>query len=75
MLSPAKQPAAEKLNYRFLLAVGDRIPQAHPDFAGKDPLPYSASVIAKTKHAEPATADYVKKVKLQKKTTTKGGCG
>jgi rhodanese-related sulfurtransferase len=73
--SPTTAPSAEKLNYHFLLAVGDRIPQAHPDFAGKDPLPSYAGMMTKAKHSEPATADYVKKVKLQKKSTTKGGCG
>jgi rhodanese-related sulfurtransferase len=67
--------SGEVSSYRFLLAVGDRIPQAHPDYAGKDPLPSCAIVTATARHSEPDASGYVKKVKLQKKSTTKGGCG
>lgn len=60
--------------HRFLLAVGDRIPQAHPDYAGRDPLPDCAVASAKAGHHESA-GSYQKKVILQKKAATKGGCG
>jgi rhodanese-related sulfurtransferase len=72
--SPAVAASGDELGYRFLLAVGDRIPQAHPDYAGKDPLPSCAILAATARHSEPEASGYVKKVKLQKKSTTKGGC-
>jgi rhodanese-related sulfurtransferase len=73
--SPAAPASGDALNYRFLLAVGDRIPQAHPDYAGKDPLPSCAVTEPTDRHVTHAASEYTKKVKLQKKSATKGGCG
>ncbi len=76
-----EEAGEETLKYKFQYAVGDRIPQAHPDFTGKDPLPCVTAVAsldhhaASNDHATEAQVDYVKKVKLQKKVVAKGGCG
>jgi rhodanese-related sulfurtransferase len=73
--SHAVPASGDTLNYRFLLAVGDRIPQAHPDYSGKDPVPSCAVTASTDRHMTPVPSDYIKKVKLQKKSTSKGGCG
>ena len=73
-----KTDAADKesMKYKFRYAVGSRIPQAHPDFVGKDPLPACVTTVASLHetHGE-KHAEYEKKVKLQKKAVAKGGCG
>jgi rhodanese-related sulfurtransferase len=81
-----KQPAdpqGEALAWQFAVAVGDRCLSAHPDLARKEVAPQCAlaanaavpagAVEHDRGHA--AAATYVKKVKLQKKTVAKGGCG
>ncbi len=79
-------PGVDALAWRFVVAVGDRNPSAHPDLPRKEPLPACALAADEPAAAEghdhgapghgDATAPaYVKKVKLQKKTVAKGGCG
>ncbi len=75
-----KIPTVEKeaMAYEFNYAMGERLPQAHPDFAGKEPMPSCVTTVASLHgghHAEKHEAEYEKKVKLQKKTVAKGGCG
>jgi hypothetical protein len=74
----------ETLRYRFLVAVGEQSPSAHPDVARREYVP-DCVMASLASPAGPATAifaggnppkrDYVKKVKIQKKTVAKGGCG
>jgi hypothetical protein len=74
----------ETLSYRFLVAVGEQSPSAHPDVARREYVP-DCVMASLAGPAGPATAtftggnppklDYVKKVKIQKKTVAKGGCG
>ena len=70
--------------YRFLLAVGEQSPSAHPDLARREYVPDCAmaslagpagSVASTFTGGNPPKRDYVKKVKVQKKTVAKGGCG
>lgn len=69
---------AEHLKYAFRYAVGDRIDQAHPylirreSFSACSGTALSASAAEETK---PAAYDFIRKVKLQRKTAVKGGCG
>jgi rhodanese-related sulfurtransferase len=75
---------SERLRYRFLLAVGEQSPSAHPDLARREYVPDCAmasmagsegsSVSTFTGRGSPKR-EYVKKVKIQKKTVAKGGCG
>lgn len=77
-------PANEILRYRFLVAVGEQSPSAHPEVARREFVPDCAMASV----AEPGGSgtrafagvefpkrDYVKKVKVQRKTVVKGGCG
>ncbi len=73
----------DSLGWRFVVAVGDRSPSAHPDLARKEyvascPLAADGNGTAEApahdgEHG--AAPAYTKRVKLQKKTVTKGGCG
>lgn len=80
--APIDEPMpVESLRYRFAYAVGDRIASAHPDFTRPDPTPGCLRA-EEDGHAaghaiEVASLDrpYEKKVKLQRKTAAKGGCG
>ncbi len=80
--SPSGQDA---LAWDFAVAVGDRSSSAHPELPRMEPVPTCANdqetQVAEQapghgpEHEHPAPPAYVKKVKLQKKTVTKGGCG
>jgi rhodanese-related sulfurtransferase len=72
------------LRYRFLVAVGEQSPSAHPDVERREYVPDCAmaslagiggSSVSTFAGGSPPTRDYVKKVKVQKKTVAKGGCG
>ena len=72
----------DRLNYKFSFAVGERVESAHPEIDRRELLPPgckpdSLSVGHGGSAAqEPAPAPaYIKKVKLQKKSAAKGGCG
>jgi hypothetical protein len=74
----------ESLRYRFLVAVGEHSPSAHPDLARREFVPDCAmaslaglegSAVSPFAGAGQPKRDYVKKVKIQKKTVAKGGCG
>jgi len=65
--------------WRFLLAVGDRHPSAHPDIIRREPVP---ACVAHAAHADKPheggheqSPAYEKKVKLQRRVVAKGGCG
>ena len=74
----------EKLRYRFLAAVGEQSPSAHPDVARREYVPdctmasvagLEGSAVSTFTGGNSPKRDYVKKVKVQKKTVAKGGCG
>lgn len=65
----------DALAWRFGAAVGDRIPSAHPERPGRDPAPACAHVGPWRDHHDHEAPPYQRKVKLQKKTVAKGGCG
>jgi len=73
----------ESLGWRFVAAVGDRSPSAHPDLTRKEyvascPLAADGNGTAEAPARDGehgAAPAYTKRVKLQKKTVTKGGCG
>ncbi len=82
----ARAPAGkDALAWDFAVAVGDRSPSAHPELPRLEPEPTCADDRAPQAvgqaaghglaHGHPAPPPYVKRVKLQKKTVTKGGCG
>jgi hypothetical protein len=77
-----KASGADPLNYAFRYAVGERAQSAHPQLDRREPLPAGCPMPDVTAahgehvvHATPPAPAYTKKVKLQKKTSAKGGCG
>jgi rhodanese-related sulfurtransferase len=77
------ETGGERLAWRFVAAVGDRNPSAHPDRARKEYVPACALATDATgtgydpvhEAGHGAAPTYTKRVRLQKKTVTKGGCG
>jgi len=76
--------ATDELGWDFAVAVGERSPSAHPHLARREAEPACARTPASSPaegahaagHEPKAPAHpFVKKVKLQKKTVAKGGCG
>lgn len=73
-------PDGERLAWRFSAAVGDEHPSASPGSLRRYPLPECVRVAreAAPGHPEPASAPpspAERKVRLQKKSVAKGGCG
>lgn len=67
---------AEPMRHRFLLAVGEQCPSAHPEsFAPGEAAGAPAEGRAWFDGGGAAEAGFVRKVKLQKKVVAKGGCG
>jgi rhodanese-related sulfurtransferase len=80
----AEVRGGETLRYRFLAAVGEQSPSAHPEVARREYVPDCAmaslagpagSVASAFTGGNAPRRDYAKKVKIQKKTVAKGGCG
>ena len=79
-----ERPSEERLRYRFLVAVGERCPSAHPDFLRREPPPerdpaapvaVSPPGVSWFDGSQLPQRDYTKKVKIQKKVAPRGGCG
>jgi hypothetical protein len=72
--APADAPA-----WRFVEAVGEHCPSAHPEIEREEPQPepaaLSAAAVAWFDGSNAAKRPFTKKVKLQKKVAAKGGCG
>jgi hypothetical protein len=71
----------ERLSYRFLVAVGERSPSAHPEVEAREYVPECVAAGPDESVASPFVGgdlpkrDYTKKVKVQKRVAAKGGCG
>ncbi len=74
----------EMLHYRFLVAVGELSPSAHPEVARREYVPdcAMASTAGPGGSADPTFTggnpprrDYVRKVKVERRAVAKGGCG
>lgn len=76
------RPDRDDLAWRFRVAVGDRLPSAHPDLPSDDPAPDCSESPADAGVASAwfdgrttLRLEYTRKVALQRKVTARGGCG